>query len=274
MATVTATASAQQWMAGPSAIDTLYFRTENSADAPAKLRFGFSPDYTDTIDFKGPEFEIPGAPPSFYGAFIYQPPDNGNNRPYINADIRGVPDSVLNGGVRRFEIHYVAEAFRNSAEGRLLVAEFARPLAPFIDSVRIVDAITQGLVVDHTFTHPGGAYTIDNDAITRLTVIAYFNLDVAGVIADDNTGSDHAELQLGPNPLRAGERLRIGQTIPAGARVIVSDVRGAIVETANVVEETKGLAIDLPGVASGIYMVRVLTANGTSLNTGRVVVIN
>ncbi len=256
-------------------MDTLYARTEVNTDPPLRLRFGLDTAYTDGIDYKGPEFEIPAIPPSFYGAFRYQrqtpPEQGGDSSMYLNADFRGVPDSVGNGTVRRFTMNYVFEVFRNGADGRFLYLEFIRNLSRYIDSVNITDVVTNGLLLNHTFTKDGGQVLVNNDGLVLFRMVVYINLDLAAVPTELADRGSRAGLRLWPNPLRVGQRLTISEAIPAGARVMLTDVRGNATEVFRAAEEREGLGLDLPALAPGLYMIRVIDPTGGVLRDGRVI---
>jgi hypothetical protein len=257
---------------GPRVVDTLYAYTESDEDPKVRLRFGIDPGYTDSLDNEGPEFEIPAIPPAFYGWFNY-PAQPSNVLYLLNADIRGIPDSVADGTSRRFSLDYYLRLSRGAAVGHTLTVGFIRHLTTYIDSVNITDVIT-GQVVNHTFQEQGGLFDITNDGIDALHMRVYFNLDIAGVLADAAERSIDRNLPIVPNPARSGEPVFVTEKLPAGARIVVTDMLGNSTELARTSEEQSNLHLDLPDLGSGMYMVRVVGATGEILRSGRLLLVN
>lgn len=263
---IVATATAQPSL---QLIDSLLLHTDapHNVDRPFTRAFGFSSGYTDSIDYRlssNREREVPTFPPSTFSAYFVAQ----NTPALIDRDIRGVPDSVR-AGTPRFSLRFILEIQR--AQGQVVTLVMPRALPRGIDSINIRDIIggTGGFVFSETITEGPDSVTIPNNGLTQIAIIAYYDeYDLTGSINEPVAATP--SLRLLPNP--AVDRVAIDAALPAGARVVVTDMRGTVVRDERISERTEGLALTLADVGSGIYFVRAFAENGLVIASNRLVI--
>lgn len=263
-----ATAHAQ---ANLSFVDSILVHSDAPAtvDRPLYRVFGFSAGYTDTIDFQLPvnrEREVPAFPPaSFYALF-----DAQNTPAWIDRDIRGVPDSVASLAASRFSLRYVFDVQR--ATGQVVTFVMPRALPTGIDSINFRDVIggTGGLVFNETITAGPDSVAIPNNALTKVAMIVYYNASVIPTGVDDETLPSIAGLRMAPNP--ATDQLAVTATLPAGARLLVSDIRGVLAIDDRVETATDRAMIAVDELEPGVYVVRAVAPDGSLLASDRFVI--
>jgi hypothetical protein len=246
-------------------IDSIRVRTDSPEDPtlPRQLVFGYGTDYTDSVDDqngKG-EFFLPFGPPSGFYATLEGKGYQGETGIGYK-DVRGLPDSVGTGKADTFSLVYTIKL--QQGVGTPIIAA-RTPLAGGIDSIHLYST-QPGSNFDHTFTREGGEVKLPFKQITTVRMVVYFSYErtlSVPMVAD-------APLLFGvaPNPARAGEPIRLRGEIPAGSRVVVSDMRGAVTHSMRVDEATSGAELALPGLVPGAYMIRVIGRSGVVVGEG------
>ncbi|MBC8145976.1 MAG: T9SS type A sorting domain-containing protein [bacterium] len=254
-------------------VDSVFIHTDAAwnVDRPMYRAFGFSTGYTDTIDYRlqsqNREREVPAFPPStFYALFESQNPAG----PLIDRDVRGVPDSVINGTLSRFSRRYVIEIQRALGQQVTLVMTRAFPLG--IDSINFRDIIgAGGTVFNQTLTAGSDSVIIPHAALTRIAMIVYYDeSDLPSAINESWSIAKNTSLPLTPNP--ATDAVVVEAILSAGSRIIVSDIRGATVSQQRLSESADRTWLSLSPLTDGVYFVRALDDQGSLVASNRLVV--
>lgn len=259
----------------PRLLDSIMIHSDApySVDRPLYRVFGFGGEYTDTIDWRLPngvrEREIPGAPPA--SLYVMYDAQHVTEPAWIDRDVRGIPDSVASGSARKFSLRYYLEIQRGVGQVITLVMPHALPAG--IDSINFRDIIggTGGILFNETITAGPDSVKITNEGLTRIAMIVYYDGSLVPTgVAEPLAARPAAGLRLVPNP--AIDRVTIDATLPAGSRVVVSDLRGATVidDRADGPSTHRSLAVD--GLAAGLYMVRAVGPEGAVIAHSRLIV--
>lgn len=259
----------------PRLLDSIMIHSDasHSVDRPLYRIFGFGGEYTDTIDSRLPsttrEKELPGAPPA--SLFVMFDAQHVSEPAWIDRDVRGIPDSVSAGRARKFSLRYVLEIQRGTGQVITIVMPHALPAG--IDSINFRDLIggTGGILFNETITAGPDSVTITNEGLTRIAMIVYYDGSLVPTgVAEPLALRPTAELRLVPNP--ATDRVTLDAALPAGSRVLVSDLRGTtlIDERTDGASARRSLAVD--GLAAGLYMVRAIGPDGAVIAHSRLIV--
>jgi hypothetical protein len=253
-------------------IDSVFFHTEQpyNVDRPIYRTFGFGFEYTDSIDYRlgsdRREREIPAMPPSTFFVLF----DAQDQTAWIDRDIRGIPDSIASGSTT-FSLRYHFDLQR--AQGEDVTIVVPRTLRRGIDSINFRDIIggTGGVIFNETITSGPDSVTIPNSALTQIAMIVYYDMnDLTSGISEPIAERGVPSLRLAPNPT-TGE-LRIVASLHAGARLVVSDLRGGVVRNERIAESTSDHRLSFDGVADGLYFVRLVASDGAIIGENRVLV--
>jgi hypothetical protein len=254
-------------------IDSVSVRTDDARDNSGGLpylKFGFGTDYTDgpdTADGKG-EFPFPfiGGPGGFAAAMAVV--DFQGDPGYDYKDIRGVPDSVTKvNGANYFSLTYTIRI--QPGIGNPVVTT-SGALSRGIDSI-VVQSTQPGANFRHLFLPDGGTVNVGRREITDLELIVYYNYNRAAAAPVAVREIDLPTLALYPNPVGSNGLLQSSYTVPAGARLVMSDLLGETVITSDISEQGT-LRVAVPNLHSGLYLVRLLSADGSLLRRGSVVI--
>jgi hypothetical protein len=253
-------------------IDSVFVHCEKpaSVEKPLYRVFGLGYEYTDSIDYRLPngrrEQEIPAFPPaSFYALFDAQ---NITPPAWIDRDIRAIPDSVTSGGVTKFFLRYVLNI--QYGEGSQATLVMPRGLPRGVDSINFRDVIggTGGFLFDETITKNGADSVTAPPNLEVIAMIVYYDMtDLTSGIRDVIADRAEPSLRLVPNPARGS--VIIDARLPAATRIVMSDLRGAVVREDLVAEATDRHTLALDGMARGTYFVRAIGADGTMVAESR-----
>lgn len=248
-------------------MDNVIFKSNDPSDGVQTLAFGFGTEYTDSTDFdKGEQIIPPFFPPDgFYVFFAIK--DRFGSEDFAVRDIRGVPDSVKSGVAKMFSKTHLLRIQR--FRGQNVSINFDFPFLRGMDSV-VFESTQAGANFAHTFTGRESV-VIPSEFIRTLRMTAYYNFERA---ADVVTYSAAARrFNVSPNPARSGGSVTLRGTINAGSRVLVCDMRGALVQKVNIDETVEELQIDTHGLPAGTYLMRVVEAGRTE-TFGRFVLVD
>ncbi len=244
-------------------IEEIRFNSNNTEDGLQRITFGFGAQYTDSVDFDMGEYILPPFfPPDGFFVFL-SVPDNRGAEDFAVKDIRGIPDSVKSGAVNNFALSYSMLLKRGI--GQNITISFPRTLVSGIDSVNVLSP-QAGSNFSHTFTREGGQVTI-NPFITRLIMTVYYNYDRAASAPVENR--ERSGLALAPNQVRPGQMMSLVGEVPAGARLVVSDLYGTSVWQMNLGEARQGMQLAVPALPTGMYVARLLGADGSMVHQER-----
>lgn len=249
-------------------IDSLRVRTDSPDDPtlPRQLVFGYGTDYTDSVDDqngKG-EFFLPFGPPSGFYATLEGKGYQGETGIGYK-DVRGLPDSVGTGKADTFSLVYTIKL--QQGVGTPIISA-PTPLAQGIDSIHLFST-QPGSNFTHTFTRQGGEVKLPFKQITTVRMVVYYSYQ--RTLSVPMVAEGPARFGVAPNPARSGEPIRLRGEIPAGSRLVVSDMRGATAYSGRVEESTSGTELALPELAPGAYMIRVIGRSGGIVGEGRFV---
>lgn len=243
-----------------------------NVDRPIFRVFGFGGEYTDTVDYRLPsatrERMIPGPPPaSLYAMFDAQ---HVAEPTWIDRDVRGVPDSVAAGTATNFSLRYILEIQRGTGSDITLVMPRALPRG--IDSINFRDIIggTGGFIFNETITAGPDSVLIPNEGLHTIAMIVYYDANNVSTSVPLPIAGRAADLRLVPNP--ALDHVAIDTELPAGSRIVLSDVRGRAVMARSVLEASSREAIAVDGLVDGLYFVRAVAPDGAILAESRLVV--
>jgi hypothetical protein len=227
---------------------TLRFSSlEHPTLGPNIINYGTGTLYTDSTD-RAYEDEIPpfGAlPGSFVFAFL-RPCSDDEVICWWNQDLRGIPDSVTEGGVTRFELRYTITISNGTNQGfRVGINNNDWPLG--VDSIKIFDRVLPRAYTQ-VFTGPT-IDTIDDPETSILDVTVYYNLRTLSV---DRDATVESALAIAPNPLR-GENLSLQGRFDGNDRLLLVDALGRTVDEKMVTEETTQIAWHALGIPTGVY---------------------
>lgn len=223
-----------------------------SITQPQPLDYGVGTLYTDGTD-PSKEGQIPPFPPPGSSYLVYLDrecdPEDGDPPCWWKADLRGVPDSVINGGKKQFKIKYRIGVENNT--GKPLVLSILNPDWPAgVDSMHVVDA-QLARAFDHTFTGPV-EIEIEDILTKYLDVTVYYNLNVSSVQADQRSVLRES-LTVLPNPVLSSS-LTVDGDFHAGDQLELTAVSGEVLLTEQLADSRRSIVLNVEKVASGAYI--------------------